>query len=273
MLFRSDLRSLFGGGSFSRFSFRNGLVLFGILCFVSGELQGNASGQTLEFDGGETVFSQNSQYYFAEAGDFLNIGGLEEKKSSSDHPEVGTASTDLPTLHLFVVASYFAYETPGTSTMIENSYNGITPALGVRIPFQNGFWEGDLGIALAEAYQTSTPIISLIGLYAQTEYYRTFGPGALDIFANYTGYIQYIYVQSRYLTPVWEAKKKSVSLYLGPELIGQGNNSYNAGQGGVALGVSFPAIHSYLTFDGGLLRSSVSSGWGGYQGFSWYWSF
>ena len=76
MLFRSDLRSLFGGGLFSRFSFRNGLVLFGILCFVSGELQGNASGQTLEFDGGETVFSQNSQYYFAEAGDFLNIGGL-----------------------------------------------------------------------------------------------------------------------------------------------------------------------------------------------------
>jgi hypothetical protein len=261
------------GGYSSRLSFRNRLVLIFVLCVFSGILQKNANGQTLEFDGGETVFSQNSQYYFAEAGDFLNIGSMEEKKSSSDHPEVGTASTDLPTLHLFVVASYFAYETPGTSTMIENSYNGITPSLGVRVPFQNGFWEGDLGIALAEAYQTLSPIVSLIGVYAQTEYYRTFGPGALDIFANYTGYIQYIYVQSRYLTPAWAPKKKLVSLYLGPELIGQGNNSYNAGQGGVALGVSLPGIHSYLTFDGGLLRSSVSSGWGGYQGFSWYWSF
>ena len=233
----------------------------------------NATAQTIEFDGGETVFSQNSQYYFAEAGDFLNIGNPEEKKSSSDHPEVGTASTDLPTLHLFVVASYFAYETSGTSTMTENSYNGITPAAGIRIPFKNGFWEGDLGVALAEAYQTLSPIVSLIGVYAQTEYYKTFGPGALDIFANYTGYIQYIYVQSRYLTPVWSPKKKSVSLYLGPELIGQGNNSYNAGQGGVALGMFLSRINSYLTFDAGLLRSSVSSGWGGYQGFSWYWSF
>ncbi|EQD78539.1 hypothetical protein B1B_00669, partial [mine drainage metagenome] len=96
---------------------------------------------------------------------------MEEKKSSSDHPDVGTAPTDFPTLHLFVVASYFAYETPGPSTLIENSYNGITPAVGVRIPFRNGFWEGDLGIALAEAYQTLTPIVSLIGIYAQTEYY------------------------------------------------------------------------------------------------------
>jgi hypothetical protein len=126
-------------------------LLFQLLCVLSGFFLESASGQTIEFDGGETVFSQNSQYYFAEAGDFLNIGSMEEKKSSSDHPEVGTASTDLPTLHLFVVASYFAYETPGTQMMIENSYNGITPAAGVRIPFKNGLWEVYLGIALAEA--------------------------------------------------------------------------------------------------------------------------
>jgi hypothetical protein len=243
------------------------------LWFLSGLFLESANGQTIEFNGGETVFSQNSQYYFAEAGDFLNIGTMEAEKSPSDHPDVGTASTDFPTLHLFVVASYFAYETAGPSTLTENSYNGITPAVGVRVPFHHGFWEGDLGIALAEAYQTSTPIVSLIGLYAQSEYYRTFGPGALDIFANYTGYIQYIYLQSRYLSPVYTPKKHAVLLYLGPELIAQGNNSYEAGQGGVALGVSLPKIHSYLTFDGGLLRSSVSTGWGGYQGFSWYWSF
>lgn len=246
-----------------------GWVLF---CVLS-----NAWGQTFEIDGGETVFSQNSQYYFAQVGDFITLDSLfktpQSQASSSEHPDVGTAPTDLPTLHLFVMAFYFAYETPGPPMTTVNAYNGINPAFGIRIPFPDGFWEGDAGIALAQAYQTLTPIVSMIGVYLQTEYYRALGTGAIDLFANYVGYIQYIYVQARYMAPAWQTKAKSVSFYLGPELIGQGNNTYNAGQGGVALGFSLQKIHSYLTLDGGLLRSSVSTGWGGYEGFSWYVSF
>jgi hypothetical protein len=243
-----------------------------LLCVLS-----DAWGQTFEIDGGETVFSQNSQYYFAQVGDFITLDNLfgtpQSQASSSEHPDVGTAPTNLPTLHLFVMAFYFAYETPGPPMTTVNAYNGINPAFGIRIPFPDGFWEGDAGIALAQAYQTLTPIVSMIGVYLQTEYYRALGTGALDLFANYIGYIQYLYVQARYMAPVMQTQSNSVSFYLGPELIGQGNNTYNAGQGGVALGVSLQKIHSYLTLDGGLLRSSVSTGWGGYEGFSWYVSF
>lgn len=232
-----------------------------------------AGAQTFEVDGGETVFSQNSQYYYGQVGDFLNLGTAFNRQESSEHPDVGTAPTDQPTLHLFVVAYYFSYETPGPHMTTVNSYNGVDPAAGIRIPIRGGFWEGDAGLALAQAYQTLTPIVTMIGIYLQTEYYRTLGPGAFDLFANYTGYIQYIYAQARYLTPVGTSPEKEAIFFLGPELIGQGNNTYNAGQGGGVLGVSLPRLHTYLTLDGGLLRSSVSTGWGGYEGFSWYVSF
>ncbi|EQD25238.1 MAG: hypothetical protein D084_Lepto4C00210G0002 [Leptospirillum sp. Group IV 'UBA BS'] len=231
-------------------------------------------GQTFEITGGETVFSQNSQYYFGEVGDFYPLGlpgGSRTGQSAS--PDVGTAATGGLTLHLFVEVFYFSYETPGPPMTTQNAYNGLNPAAGLRVPLKNGFWEGDVGIALAEAFQTATPVESLAGVYLQTEYYQGLGPGAFDFFANYIGYIQYIYGQARYFSPVGETHRRTVTFFLGPELIGQGNNNYNAGQGGVVLGVALPRLHSYLTFDGGLLRSSVSDGWGGYQGFSWYVSF
>ena len=230
--------------------------------------------QTFEITGGETVFSQNSQYYFGEVGDFFPLGGAPAPSPGGPSaPDVGTAPTGGLTLHLFVVVFYFSYETPGPPMTTLNSYNGLNPAAGIRVPLKNGFWEGDVGIALAQAFQTDTPVESLAGVYLQTEYYQGLGPGAFDFFANYIGYIQYIYGQARYLSPVLETKHKTVTFFLGPELIGQGNNTYNAGQGGAVLGVALPRLHSYLTFDGGLLRSSVSDGWGGYEGFSWYVSF
>lgn len=232
-----------------------------------------ARAQTLEFDGGETVFSQNSQYYYGQVGDFLDLGSLAEAKSSARRPDVGTASTDLPTLHLFVVASYFAYETPGPPQTTVNAYNGLSPAAGIRVPFSAGFWEVDAGVAIAQAYQTLTPIATLAGLYLQGEFYRAAGSGAMDLFATYTGYINYLYFQGRYLQPVWKMKATSSTVFLGPEAIAQGNSSYEAGQGGAVVGMALPRLDSYLTFDAGLLRSSVETGWGGYQGFSWYVSF
>ncbi len=226
-------------------------------------------GQTFEFDGGETIFSQNSQYFFAMLGDFLPFPS---RGNSSQTPiDVGTAPLQSPSLHVFVVASYFAYETPGIGGLAVNAYNGLTPAIGLRYPLSDGFVEGDAGVALANAYGTGQPVETVGGVYLQGEYYRSLGIGALDLFSNYLGYIDYVYVQGRWLAPV--RSLKTLVFFLGPELIGQGNNSYNAEQGGVVAGLSLPALHSYLTLDGGLLRSSVSSGWGGYQGFSWYVSY
>ena len=226
-------------------------------------------GQTFEFDGGETVFSQNSQYFFAMLGDFFSLSS--QTASSPSSVDVGTAPLQAPSLHLFVVASYFAYETPGPGGLAVNAYNGLTPAIGLRVPLSDGFVEGDVGVALANAYGTGQPMETIGGVYLQGEYYRSLGVGALDLFSNCLGYIDYIYVQGRWLAPVW--KGKTMALFLGPELIGQGNNTYNAQQGGAVVGLSLLPLHSYLTLDGGLLRSSVSSGWGGYQGFSWYVSY
>ncbi len=252
---------------------RLGRALGFSLLLVAGFPAGSFA-QTFEITGGETVFSQNSQYYFGEVGDFYPLQRAPATPGGgSPSPDVGTAETGGLTLHLFVAVFYFSYETPGPPMTTQNAYNGLNPAAGIRIPIRNGFWEGDVGLALAEAFQTDTPIESLAGIYLQTEYYQGLGPGAFDFFANYIGYIQYIYGQARYLSPVWESSKKNATFFLGPELIGQGNNTYNAGQGGVVLGVALPRLHSYLTFDGGLLRSSVSDGWGGYQGFTWYVSF
>ncbi len=261
-----------GGGHGRRGRLRVGGSLLALLVVVAHPSFSPA--QTFEITGGETVFSQNSQYYFGEVGDFFPLGETPVPTSGgASTPDVGTAPTGGLTLHLFVAVFYFSYETPGPPMTTQNSYNGLNPAAGIRFPLKNGFWEGDVGLALAEAFQTDTPLQSLAGVYLQTEYYQGLGPGAFDFFANYIGYIQYIYGQARYLSPVLETGHKTATFFLGPELIGQGNNTYNAGQGGAVLGLSLPRLHSYLTFDGGLLRSSVSDGWGGYQGFSWYVSF
>jgi len=265
---RTFLRGLLFPASF--LFFLSGILLFLTLTDRPAFAQIGPTGQTFELEGGETVFSQNSQYYFAMAGDFISLGGQEDARRTAT--DVGTASLSDPSLHLFVLASYFAYETPGTGGSTVNAYNGIAPAAGVRIPLREGFWEGDVGVAVANALATGTPVETVVGVYLQSEYYSLLGPGALDLFANFTGYISYLYGQARWLVPARKVRDLA-ELFLGPELIGQGNNSYNAQQGGAAIGLSLPRIHSYLTLDGGLLRSSVSSGWGGYQGFSWYVSY
>jgi len=129
--------------------------------------------QTFEITGGETVFSQNSQYYFGEVGDFFPLGGVPAPSPGGPSaPDVGTAPTGGLTLHLFVVVFYFSYETPGPPMTTLNSYNGLNPGAGIRVPLKNGFWEGDVGIALAQAFQTDTPVESLAGVYLQTEYYQ-----------------------------------------------------------------------------------------------------
>ncbi len=227
---------------------------------------------TYELMGGESVFSQNSWYYYGQAGFFTPLNWGRMNHQASESPDVGTAGTSSPTLHLFVQVTDLVYlTTPAPTPHAFSSYEGVNPAVGIRIPIPGGFVEGDAGVALADAFQPMSPVTVDTGLFLQGEFYRTAGPGAFDLFANYTGYIAFTYIQARYLLPVYHGRH--FSLFAGPEDIGEFSYNYWAGQGGGVIGLLLPDIKSYLTFDAGILRSSAGEGAGGYEGFSWYVSF
>ncbi|MHB8422471.1 MAG: hypothetical protein ACYC9S_08625 [Leptospirales bacterium] len=248
-----------------------GLIVLSV-CERVGEPLALADPLTYELMGGESIFSQNSWYYYGQVGLFspLDLGILNH--TASERPDVGTAGTDTPTLHLFLGISDFVYLTSSVlSPRNVNTYVGLNPSAGIRWPTRLGFLEGDVGLALANAYQPFSPVQRMIGLFLEGEVYQKMGPGALDLFGNYTGYIAFGYLQARYLLPVWEGKNFSV--FAGPEDIGEFSYNYWAGQGGAAIGVLIPSLGSYVTFDSGILRSSAGNGAGGYEGFSWYVSF
>ncbi len=227
---------------------------------------------TAELEGGESIFSQNSWYYYGQVGVFSPLNLKTSTGHASDNPSVGTAATSGPTLHLFVQVNDLVYLTsPAPTPHSFDSYQGVNPAVGIRFPIPGGFVEGDAGMAIAEAFQPFSPVTVQTGLFLQGEFYRSLGPGAFDLFADYTGYIAFAYVQGRYLIPVYQGPH--FSLFAGPEDIGEFSYNYWAGQGGGVIGLQVPAIKSYLTFDAGLLRSSAGEGAGGYEGFSWYVSF
>ncbi len=227
---------------------------------------------TWEVTGGESIYSQSNWYYFGEIGGFFPLFGKNGPFAASANPEVGTAGTGSPTLHVFLGVNDLVYITSDAiSTRDTQTYEGLEPSVGIRWPLPQGFVEGDVGAALANFYEAKTPVQGLVGLYLQGEFYRLLGPGAFDLFANYTGYNAYWYVQARYLVPAFTTP--SFSLFAGPEDIGETANGYWAGLGGAVFGFDIPEVKSYLTLDFGLLRSSAGNGAGGYEGFSWYVSF
>ena len=227
---------------------------------------------TVELEGGESIFSQNSWYYYGQVGIFSPLNLKISPGLSSENPSVGTAGTSGATIHMFVQVNDLVYLTsPAPTPHSFDSYQGVNPAVGIRLPIPGGFVEGDAGVAIAQAFQPFSPVTIQTGLFLQGEFYQTIGPGAFDLFADYTGYIAFAYVQGRYLIPVYQGAH--FSLFAGPEDIGEFSYNYWAGQGGGVIGVQVPAIKSYLTFDAGLLRSSAGEGAGGYEGFSWYVSF
>ncbi len=220
----------------------------------------------LELMAGETAFTQYTQYYYAQIGDILPLTGLGQYS-------VGSGQSASPLLHLFLMGNAFTFEyhpTPTTSSFLSQSYEGLTPAIGIRFPTSFGYWEGDAGVAVAQHFQTLTPPGTVTGLFLQTDLLWNLLGGGLDFFANFTGYIDYVYFQARYLKPVWEGKSRRFRLDLGPEFITQGNSTYDAFQGGIALRLWLAPLHSSLLFDGGLLNSSAFPGIGGYEGVSWY---
>lgn len=216
-----------------------------------------------EFLLGETVFSQYTQYYYSQIGGFIPVGTA-----------TGPGGTASPVyLHAFVFGSAFTFQyhpTPSSGSFLSQSYIGGTPAVGLKIPTGFGSWEGDVGWGIALHDQTLTPPGTVTGLFLQTDLdWNLFG-GALDLFANYTGYINYVYFQSRYLHPAWNAPSNALRFALGPEFIVQGNENYSAYMGGVAFQLYVQPLRSSLLLDGGLLGSSAYPGVGGYEGFSWY---
>lgn len=220
----------------------------------------------LELMAGETAFTQYTQYYYAQIGDIIPLTGFGQYRTEN-------GSFENPLLHLFLMGNYFTFEyhpTPSSASFLSQSYTGLTPAAGVRFPTSFGYWEGDIGIAVAQHMQTLTPPGTVTGLFLQSDLLWNLLGGGLDLFASYTGYINYIYFQSRYLTPAWDTPAHRFTLDLGPEFIVQGNGTYNAFQGGVALRLWAEPLRSSFLIDGGILSSSAFSGAGGYEGVTWY---
>ncbi|MCL4461655.1 MAG: tetratricopeptide repeat protein [Nitrospirae bacterium] len=224
--------------------------------------QAAAEGSHFEFLLGETLFTQYTQYYYTQVGGFFPVGTLE-----------GSHGREPVYLHAFVQGNAFTFQyhpTPSSTTFLSQSYIGTTPALGLRIPTFFGSVEADAGWGFALHDQTLTPPQVVSGLFLQGDLSAGVAGGNLDFFANYTGYIDYTYFQSRYLHPAWENPEKSVSLAAGPEFIVQGNSQYSAFQGGIALRFGIAPLDSTVLVDGGALGSSAFGGIGGYEGFSWY---
>ena len=224
--------------------------------------QESSSGSHLEFLLGETVFTQYTQYYYAQIGGFFPVG-----------TQKGVQGQEPVYLHAFVQGNAFTFQyhpSPASGSFLSQTYVGTTPAVGLRVPTFFGSVEADAGWGVALHDQTLTPPGVVSGLFLQGDLSADIAQGDLDLFANYTGYIAYTYFQSRYLHPVWNDPAKALALAAGPEFIVQGNDSYSAFQGGVALRFSISPLDSTLLLDGGVLRSSAFGGIGGYEGFSWY---
>ena len=228
------------------------------------------SSPVLELSGGEMVFSQQAAFYDAMVGGLFPLVGFQ-----------ALASGETPAfLHLFVAGNVITFNQPAVSPdqsvdgLTRQSYIGGVGAVGLRIPASWGFWEGDVGGAYFNVDQTLTPVSTVGGVYLQTELLvDRLGPGSLDLFGSYIGSVNYLLGEGRYLMDAGELFEKRVFFYAGPEVIGQGNDSYEAVQAGGILSAEFPSLHTIFSLEAGVLNSSVWPGIGGYEGFSFYYSY
>ncbi len=213
------------------------------------------------------VFTQRASFYDAEVGALLPLSN-------------GGKGSEPDWLHVFIAGNIISFDqpatglTPGINGITDQAYVGAIPAVGLRIPTDWGFWEGDVGAVFFNVDQTLTPVESLFGVYLQTELYLDkVGPGSLDLFASYIGEINYLYGMGRYMLEIGQTKAGTTTFYAGPEAIAQGNNTYTALQGGGVLAAEIRPLHTILTIEAGLLNSSVWPGMGGYEGVSFYFSY
>ncbi|MHB1605094.1 MAG: tetratricopeptide repeat protein [Leptospirales bacterium] len=222
---------------------------------------------------GVTNYSQNSLFTYGEIGVLIPLSG----KPKTDEELLNPRKLRWM-LHVFLMGSWFAYSFPGSplqpvasNGLINQSFEELNPAIGLRALYPGGFVDIAAGPAFAQVFETFLPPTIDTGAYVQAEWYQNVGLGNLDVFTNYLGFLDYFYGQARYLYPVGKETHSGFPLvFLGPEAVGQGNYSYNAWQAGVALALPVPAMNGTVLIDGGALRSNNSVGWGGYEGLSLY---
>lgn len=223
----------------------------------------------VEVIGGETVVSQGSQFYMGEIGGFVPLSQSISNGSLLNPPRVRWGFRWI-LMGDFLHYPFSLSASPGfSSTEGAVSLNGANAGFGVRGMFKDSFLDLLVGPSWGETAQTAAPFKRQIDWYAQVEYAQNTRWGFLDLYGNYVGILQYLYGQARFLTPLslfTGTKGMSGQVAIGPELIVQGNNTYNDGQIGGALRVPIGIPNASVLFDGGLLRSNLSTGYGGYEG-------
>ncbi len=236
-----------------------------VLCFCGNALAD--SSDIFELSAGEMVFSQRAQFYDVEVGGLVPLPVF----SSGSQPAY---------VHFFAAGSVINFDqpatgsTPGINGITDQSYTGVIPAVGLRIPATWGYWEGDVGGAFFNVDETLTPVTSIADVYLQTELFlNQAGPGSLDLFGSYIGGINYLFGMGRYMLEAGHTSGRKVLFFAGPEVIAQGNDTYAALQAGGALSADVVPIHTIFTLEAGLLNSTVWPGMGGYEGFSFYYSY
>ncbi len=209
----------------------------------------------VEFLGGISVLSEGSTFILGEAGELFPVW----QSSFGAHLEAPPSVRIW--FHVLEEGSFLHYVFAGGQTSI----NAAGLAIGIRAEFPTGFFDVDLGPQVGELDQTGMAPSFVTGLYGQLELHQDFPFGNLDFFGNYTGILDYLYGQIRLLTPMNALTLWKRPVSLGPEVILQGNSTYNDGQVGGAVQIPLGAGSMSILLDGGLLRSNLYSGWGGYE--------
>ena len=254
-----------GTGKFSFLS-----LFLGFSCILIPSFCQADSSPILELSGGEMIFSQQAAFYDAMVGGLFPLDGIKGLAAGSEPP----------LLHVFAAGNIINFNEPAVSPqqsvdgLTRQSYTGGVGAVGLRVPTSWGFWEGDIGGAYFNVDQTFAPVSTVSGVYVQTEFlFDRLGPGALDLFGSYIGSINYLLGEGRYIMNAGELFSRKALFYAGPEIIGQGNNSYEVVQGGGVFSAELPSLHTTFSLEAGVLNSSVWPGLGGYEGVSFYYSY
>ena len=197
-------------------------VFLVVLCFCGNALAD--SSDIFELSAGEMVFSQRAQFYDVEVGGLVPLPVF----SSGSQPAY---------VHFFAAGSVINFDqpatgsTPGINGITDQSYTGVIPAVGLRIPATWGYWEGDVGGAFFNVDETLTPVTSIADVYLQTELFlNQAGPGSLDLFGSYIGGINYLFGMGRYMLEAGHTSGRKVLFFAGPEVIAQDARSGITGQ-------------------------------------------
>lgn len=222
----------------------------------------------IEILGGETILSQGSQFYMGEIGGFIPFGQKLDDRSLLNSPLVQLGFRWL-VMGNFLHYPILSAPSPLSSSVNQVSLNGVNAAVGIRGSFRNAFLDLLLGPSWGISAQTQNPFKNELNIYGQIEYGLNTRLGFLDLYGNYVGILQYLYGQARFLSPLSNFVNEKGFMNktsIGPEVIFQGNNTYNDGQIGAAVQFPLWFSNASLLIDGGFLRSSVSVGYGGYEG-------